>query len=137
MRHNSLTNRCKRWVRELVAAEWFKDVSVQATMIAAAVEILSTCAFARTDYGLQCIEVAETAIVAWFTVEYCFRFAADGFGYSLSWLGLLDLIATLPWYIAQALGMNKAMGVFFHHYDGPLRALRLLRLVRLDMYAPR
>jgi hypothetical protein len=116
--------------------KWFSKISIGATMIAAVLEIISTCAFTQIQPWSSVVSYSEFVIVMWFTIEYIYRFCANGLSYILSGLGALDLVATLPWYIAQGL-VGQNLSVVASNYDGPLRALRLLRLLRLEAYTPR
>lgn len=75
-------------------------------------------------------------MVGWFTVEIICRTVAYSGEYITSKLGFLDLLATAPWYIAQGL-LGSRIGTVVDRYDGPLRFVRLMRLMRLDAYAPR
>ena len=116
---------------------WFGRISVSATIIAAVLEVMSTCRFTRQSAEVQSVMSAvEAGVVIWFTIEYIIRLADAGLSYCTSPLGLLDLIATLPWYVARGI-LGPYLGVLADRYDGPLRGLRLLRLLRLDAYAPR
>jgi hypothetical protein len=79
----------------------------------------------------------EAAVVAWFTVEYGVRTMAQGLtpkglkGYVWSWLGLVDALATFPYFLAAGL-LGPRVAAVVNVYDDPLRAFRILRLVRLD-----
>jgi hypothetical protein len=81
------------------------------------------------------INVSEFLVVAWFTIEYAIRLSANGYDYVFSMYGAIDFVSTFPYYAAKgAFGSNIADVVDL--YDGPMRALRILRLVRLDAYVP-
>ena len=73
---------------------------------------------AQTHELLRTIEIVTVAI---FTVEYLLRIAvADRrLGYILSFLGIVDLVAILPFYIASGVDLRG------------VRAFRLLRLFRI------
>jgi voltage-gated potassium channel len=67
------------------------------------------------------LRVFEIVTVGIFTVEYCLRLAMGRprFSYTLSFFGIVDLIAILPFYLTTGLDLRS------------LRAFRLLRLFRL------
>ena len=119
------------------AGQKFQAVSIFATLFAVALEVVSTCEFASASpSAITTINALEIIVVVWFTIEYGLRVSANGFAYIFSWLGVVDFLATFPYYIAHgALGPQAESIV--NVYDGPLRGLRLLRLIRLDSYAPR
>jgi voltage-gated potassium channel len=68
--------------------------------------------------GLRAFEVSCILI---FTIEYLVRLflSKPGFGYALSFLGLVDLVAILPFYLATGWDLRS------------VRAFRLLRLIRI------
>ena len=68
----------------------------------------------------QALEVVELLIVAVFSVEYVLRLVASRpmRSYALSFFGIIDLAAILPFYLAAGLDVQS------------LRAVRLLRLFR-------
>jgi hypothetical protein len=114
----------------------FQLISVLATLFAVTLEVVSTCEFASsTPTAVATVDACEFLVVVWFTFEYSIRTAAQGSDYVLSGMGIVDFLATFPWYVAVGLFGHSA-SVFMNAYDGPLRALRLLRLVRLDTYSP-
>jgi hypothetical protein len=114
---------------------YFVNISLFATLFGVGLEVTSTCAFASEKNMASLIDSLELLVVMWFTVEYVIRFAANKFEYSLSWLGVVDFLATFPYYVTIGLLGAQAAGIA-DTYDGPLRGLRILRLVRLDQYAP-
>ncbi|MFH1748620.1 MAG: ion transporter [Planctomycetota bacterium] len=69
---------------------------------------------------------SERVIVGIFTVEYVLRFTSKGFGYVFSFLGVIDLLAILPFYIS--------LGVVDLRSVRMIRLLRLLRLAKLNRY---
>lgn len=114
----------------------FQATSIGATLFAVALEVISTCVFVQTSpVGMKVVEALELLVVLWFTTEYLLRVAANGNDYIFSWLGVVDFLATFPYFVAHGL-LGPRLAVVVNVYDGPLRALRLLRLVRLDTYAP-
>jgi len=115
---------------------YFMAVSVLATLFAVTLEVVSTCAFASASpIAVATVHTLEAVVVVWFTFEYSIRAAAMGSEYVFSWLGVVDFLATFPWFVAVGL-FGSSAAVIVNMYDGPLRGLRLLRLVRLDTYAP-
>ena len=69
---------------------------------------------------------SERAIVAVFTIEYVLRFTSNGLRYTFSFLGVIDLLAILPFYISFGVVDLRSVRVF--------RLLRLLRLAKLHRY---
>mmetsp|Transcript_21568 Transcript_21568/g.31362 ORF Transcript_21568/g.31362 Transcript_21568/m.31362 type:complete len:1172 (-) Transcript_21568:211-3726(-) len=129
------------WSQRLVEGrgtrgKMFQTISVCATLFAVTLEVISTCEFAtNTGRALHIVSVLEMIVVVWFTLEYILRTSAHGFTYIFSWLGFVDFVSTFPWYLARGL-FGPHLARLMDVYDGPLRAIRLLRLVRLDTYAP-
>ena len=83
-------------------------------------------------YGFDHWHVIETFSIAWFTFEYLLRlFSAPSFiGFAFSSLGLVDLVAIIPYYITliiQQRGGEKDMAGTF----GVMKLLRLLRIIRV------
>lgn len=114
----------------------FQTISVLATLFAVALEVVSTCEFASsTAAARDTVFILETCVVVWFTLEFITRTGAHGLGYICSGLGFVDFVSTFPYYVARGL-FGHRVALFMDNLDGPLRALRLLRLVRLDTYAP-
>ena len=68
------------------------------------------------------LHITEVVIVIIFTIEYLLRFyvADKKLGYVLSFYGLIDLIAILPFYLS-----------FYLSFSIDLRSLRVLRLLKL------
>ncbi len=69
---------------------------------------------------------SERIIVAVFTAEYLLRFISKRFRYTFSFLGVIDLLAILPFYISCGVVDLRSVRVF--------RLLRLLRLAKLHRY---
>jgi voltage-gated potassium channel len=69
---------------------------------------------------------SERIIVAIFTVEYALRTIAKGLKYNVSFLGVIDLVAILPFYVS--LGMVDLRTIRI------CRLFRLLRLAKLHRY---
>lgn len=72
--------------------------------------------------------ITEAIITLLFTFEYFLRLsvAENKLGYALSFYGLIDLIAILPFYIASGVDL-RSLRIF--------RMLRLLRLMKLFRYS--
>eukprot|EP00606_Chrysophyceae_sp_TOSAG23-5_P001248 GSChrysophyteH2.ASY1.ANO1.921.1 assembled CDS len=104
--------------------ERFMLISLIATLFAVSLEVWST-----VDYA------ALLVVVAWFTIEYIVRTSANGSDYTFSQLGAIDFVSTFPYFAAKGL-LGSSIADTMDVYDGPLRALRILRLVRLDSYVP-
>lgn len=114
----------------------FLILSISATLFAVALEVVSTTEFAKSSHSaVTTVNALEFVVVCWFTAEYFLRMVANGFDYVFSWLGFVDFFATFPYFVAHGL-LGPHLALIMNVYDGPLRALRLLRLVRLDAYAP-
>jgi hypothetical protein len=114
----------------------FMKLSLGATLFAVGLEIISTCDFAQeTIEAREMVDMLEVVVVIWFTFEYALRVHAHGLEYATSWLGAVDFLATFPFYLASGL-FGSSIASIMDVYDGPLRGLRILRLVRLDEYAP-
>ncbi|MGD8453004.1 MAG: ion transporter [Phycisphaerae bacterium] len=69
---------------------------------------------------------SERIIVAIFTLEYALRLACKRLAYARSFLGVVDLLAILPFYVS--------LGVVDLRFVRILRLLRLLRLAKLQRY---
>jgi hypothetical protein len=114
----------------------FVTLSLIVTISAVLLEILSTVDYGEKQaFATTIIERSELVVVLWFSFEFIVRCCADGWDYVFSWLGAVDIFATFPYYLAQGL-IGPNIATTMNIYDGPLRALRILRLVRLDAYAP-
>ena len=117
---------------------YFLLFSVCATLLATLLEIFGSCDFADdTAFTISVFNWLDAIVVIWFTFEYIARFSANGISYAFSSLGMIDLIATVPYYLLLLVPTATAFHTTLDGWDGPLRALRLLRLVSLDRYAPR
>ncbi len=68
----------------------------------------------------------EAAIVGVFTLEYVLRFSTTGLRYALSWWGLIDLLAIVPFYVSFGVVDFRSVRIF--------RLLRLLRIAKLHRY---
>ncbi len=81
-----------------------------------------------TDTQRRMLDLSEAVVVFLFTVEYLLRvFVADrALRYVLSLMGLIDLLAILPFYLAVGLDLRSLRAV---------RLLRLVRIFRLERYS--
>ena len=69
---------------------------------------------------------SERVVVTIFTIEYALRFVGRGFSYICSFLGVIDLLAILPFYISFGAVDFRSIRMF--------RLLRLMRLAKLHRY---
>lgn len=109
------------------AGRWFNLFII--TLILLSVLSLSVKTLPGLDDKLiRTLEVFELISVLIFTVEYFLRiYVADKkLGYILSFYGLIDLIAILPFYVATGLDL-RSIRIF--------RVLRLLRILKLVRYS--
>lgn len=68
----------------------------------------------------------ERVIVAVFTIEYVLRTMSRGRAYVLSFFGIIDLLAILPFYVSVGVVDLRSIRI--------LRLLRLLRVAKLQRY---
>lgn len=70
---------------------------------------------------MRALEIAEAVTVGVFTIEYLLRlaFARDRLRFAFSPMGLVDLLAIVPFYVSLGVDLRS------------VRALRLIRLVRI------
>lgn len=101
------------------------DRIIHALIILSLIEVAIETLPEAQPYDLW-LKWSERAIVAIFTVEYALRFMSKGLGYVLSFLGAIDLLAILPFYISFGVVDLRSVRVF--------RLLRLLRLAKLHRY---
>lgn len=75
----------------------------------------------------EILKTAEMVIVILFTLEYCLRlYVTDNkLGYALSFYGIIDLVAIVPFYISSGVDL-RSLRIF--------RMLRLLRVMKLLRY---
>ena len=87
------------------------------SLISFAIETLPNLSLTQRKW-LRVIEISSTVI---FTIEYLLRLilARPCWAYGLSFFGIIDLLAILPFYLSTGLDLRS------------LRAFRLLRLVRI------
>ena len=110
--------------------------------------ILETVESITADRSVErFFKVVEGIAVVLFTVEYLMRLAASpslpGYHgmppalarlrYIFSFYALIDMLAILPWYLAQLPG---SVGTAVDSVDEQLRLFRILRLLKLDKYYP-
>ena len=117
----ALFDRLKQVVEEGDGVGRRFDLTIQVLIV---ISLISFAVETLPDLGertLRGLHLAEFIIVLVFTIEYVLRvLVADRkFGFILSFYGLVDLAAILPFYIATGLDLRS------------VRALRLLRLFRI------
>ena len=97
--------------------EYLIQMLIVLSMVSFAVETLPDL----SDQWLKWLRAFEVISVSAFTVEYILRifFCRPRLKYALTFLGLVDLLAILPFYISTGIDLRS------------LRAFRLLRLFRL------
>ena len=129
--------RLQRVIKVQVEGNWFMGLSICMTVLGVCVQIVGTCDVVQESALWKKLSTYfELCVIVWFTIEIIYRTIAFGYEYITSKLGILDLVATMPWYIAQGL-LGSKIGHIVDRYDGPLRFIKLMRLMRLDAYAPR
>ena len=102
------------------------DLSIQLlifmSLIGFAVETLPTL----SESSKYFLSIFEVAVIALFTIEYVLRWlvSESKLKFTLSFWGLFDLVAILPFYLVM-------FGLGFGYDLVMLRTIRLLRLVRL------
>lgn len=81
----------------------------------------------HSDWADKYITIFDKVIVTIFTIEYFLRIwsAERRFAYITSWWGIIDLLATLPFYLAK-MGLLAKPEIFLL-----LRILRILKLGRI------
>lgn len=97
------------------------DLFIQALIVLSLVSFSIETLPSLSTQAHEILRTIEIVTVAIFTVEYLLRIAvADRrLGYMLSFFGIVDLVAILPFYIASGVDLRG------------VRALRLLRLFRI------
>ena len=95
----------------------FIQILIVVSLVSFSIETLPNL----SDMAALWLQRVEIFCVAVFSVEYLLRFYASSprFKYSLSFLGIVDLLAILPFYIGMGVDLRS------------VRAFRLLRLVRI------
>jgi len=106
---------------------YYFDLTIQALILLSLISFsLSTLPGLsdNTKYILQYFEVFSVAV---FTVEYLLRiYVADNkWGYIKSFIGIIDLLAILPFYLNRAVDLRSLR---------VLRMVRLLRLIKIIRY---
>ncbi|HEV7282369.1 MAG TPA: ion transporter [Pirellulaceae bacterium] len=103
-----------RWIH---AGELLIQALILFSLVSFAIETLPDL----SPRVLRALEIAEAVTVGVFTIEYLLRvaFARDRLRFIFSPMGLIDLLAILPFYVALGVDLRS------------VRALRLIRLVRI------
>jgi voltage-gated potassium channel len=96
------------------------DLTIQALIVVALVSFAVETLPDLSDSARALLGVTETVTVLMFTLEYALRLlvAERRMGFVLSFFGIVDLAAILPYYLAPGLDLRS------------LRAVRLIRLFR-------
>jgi voltage-gated potassium channel len=108
------------WTQENKAGLVF-DLTVQSLIVFSLICFsIETLPFLRQDVR-HLLQVCEIVVTLLFTLEYILRLASatHPLKYAFSFLGIVDLLAILPFYLSPAVDLRS------------LRAFRLLRLFRL------
>ncbi len=97
------------------------DLFIQALIVLSLVSFSIETLPGLSAQSREVLRIIEIVTIGIFTVEYLLRIAvADRrLGYMLSFFGILDLVAILPFYVASGVDLRG------------VRALRLLRLFRI------
>ncbi len=95
-------------------AVWSLAILIIYSVISFSIETLP----GLSPFTIEFLYYSEMVVVVIFTLEYCYRIysAENRLGYIFSFMGIIDLLAILPFYLALIVD---------------LRSLRLLRLFRL------
>lgn len=129
MEQSTIRERLKRLVekRETLAGRWF-DLFIQALIVLSLVSFSIETLPNLSSGTRQVLRWMEVGTVAIFTVEYLLRIlVADSKPkFIFSFFGIVDLLAILPFYIAQGIDL-RALRSF--------RFLRLFRTLKLARYS--
>lgn len=120
-----------QYLREIVERSDTKvgrcfDLVIQLLILFSAVTFTIETLPNLSDSARHWLGVVETTLVAVFSAEYVLRLAVarNKLGYALSFFGLIDLLAILPFYLSFGIDL-RALRVF-----RLLRVFRILKLVR-------
>jgi voltage-gated potassium channel len=138
MRHVTAVRPRARWrarLHEVIfeadtpAGRAFDVVLLVAILVSVAAVVLESVAGVRRRYG-GALRAVEWALTIAFTVEYVLRLVAVDrpWRYARSFLGVVDLLAFLPTYLALVLPHAQSLMV--------VRAIRLLRVFRILKLSP-
>lgn len=102
----------------------FDVILLWAILISVVAVMLETVDFIRLEYGLL-LYIIEWTLTGLFTIEYLLRLLAVGkpIKYATSFMGIIDLLSTIPTYIGLFIAGPQYMLV--------LRTVRLLRVFRI------
>lgn len=97
--------------------DWFIQCIIIISIIAGSLETIDSL----TGFQIRCLKIIETVSIVIFTIELLLRIAVydRGIKYLLSFYGIIDLLAIIPYYLSFAVDLRS------------LRALRLFRIFRL------
>lgn len=104
--------------------KFFDVVLLWAILISVLAVMLETVDFIQLEYGLL-LYIIEWTITGLFTIEYILRLISVGkpIKYAISFMGIIDLLSTIPTYIGLIVAGPQYMLV--------LRTVRLLRVFRI------
>lgn len=104
--------------------KFFDVVLLWAILISVLAVMLETVDFIRMEYGLL-LYIIEWTLTGLFTIEYLLRLISVGkpMKYATSFMGIIDLLSTIPTYIGLFVTGPQYMLV--------LRTVRLLRVFRI------
>lgn len=104
--------------------KFFDVVLLWAILISVLAVMLETVDFIRIEYGLL-LYIIEWTLTGLFTIEYLLRLISVGkpIKYATSFMGIIDLLSTIPTYIGLLVTGPQYMLV--------LRTVRLLRVFRI------
>ena len=108
------------------AGVWFDQISLTAILVSLVAFSVETLPALSSDVR-QLLWLVEVVTVAIFTTEYALRLivADSPRRFALSFFGIIDLIAILPFYLSLGVDLRSVR---------VLRVLRLLRILRVGRY---
>ena len=108
------------------AGVWFDRVSLSAILVSLVAFSVDTLPAVSSEVR-EVLWLVEAVTVAIFTVEYALRLivADSPRRFALSFFGIIDLIAILPFYLSLGVDLRSVR---------VLRVLRLLRIMRVGRY---
>lgn len=108
------------------AGVWFDRISLSTIIVSVGAFSVETLPTLSPEFG-QLLRLVEVVTVTIFTIEYALRLivADSPRRYALSFFGIIDLIAILPFYLSLGVDLRSVR---------VLRVLRLLRIMRVGRY---